>query len=122
MNKSPKSRKGIPNKDVSFIIETCERLKCDPVEILCFVANGDWKALGYKGPTQQQVGMGGVKVEVPVIQLDHRIDSAKKLMDFIYPKRKAIELTDANSESKGFVLAYNPADLKRPDRDTNDKN
>jgi hypothetical protein len=112
MNKSPKSRKGIPNKDVSFIIETCERLKCDPVEILCYVANGDWKSLGYKGPTQQQVGMGGVKVEVPVIQLDHRIDSAKKLMDFIYPKRKAIEITDPSGNDKGFVLAYNPATLK----------
>lgn len=113
MNLKPKSRKGIPNKDIGYIIDLCEKLKCDPVEILCHVANGDWKALGYKSPMVEKVGLGGKIIDEDRIQLDHRIDSAKKLMDFIYPKRKSIEIKDENGNDKGFVLAYNPANLKK---------
>ncbi len=104
-------KKGVPNKDTQYLIDLCAKNKMDPALILIHIANGDWKALGYDSPTIVKPGFGGVEIDSLVIEIDHRLDAAKKLMEFIYPKRKSVEIK-ADENNKGFVLAYNPQAMK----------
>lgn len=57
-----------------------ERLKCDPVTVLARVANN--------------------KKVAPEI----RVNAAGKLMEYLYPKRKAIEVSNADGEP--FVFQF----------------
>jgi hypothetical protein len=107
-------QKGTPNKDTTYLVELCEKLNCDPAEILILIAKGDWQSLGYETPMIEKFGVGGVKIIEHVIQLDHRVDAAKTLMGFIYPKRKSVEIKDDTSSGiKPIVLAYSEEALKK---------
>lgn len=114
---------GTPNKDTQHIVELCKRLKCDPVKILVLVANNDWKALGYESATIERMGFQGMPILEPIIELDHRIDAAKTLVNFIYPKRKAIEIKDDSGNTiKPIVLAYSAEGLKKASNGETEKN
>lgn len=71
-------QKGTPNKSTLSLIERCQKLNCDPFDVLVNITKGDWAALGYK---------------TDVISFESRLTAAKELMQYLYPKRKAIELT-----------------------------
>jgi hypothetical protein len=85
--------KGTANKPTLQLAEKAKELGCDPFEILCLFALGDWKRLGYKdeytfAPTQK-----GEVVEKLVISPDIRQKAASDACGYLYPKRKAIEHT-----------------------------
>ena len=105
-------KKGVPNKNTQLIFDLCQKNKFCPIETLILVGKGDWKSLGYESPEVEKMGLGGVKIFEDRIQLDHRIDACKKLIDYMYPKRKAIELT-GDDEHKPIVLSYNVTDIKK---------
>jgi len=83
--------KGTANKSKLPLEEKARELGCDPFEILCRFALGDWKGLGYKeefsfSPTQK-----GEVVEKPIIPPELRQKAAAEAAQYLYPKRKAIE-------------------------------
>ena len=84
--------KGIPNKKTQSLIERCDDLGVDPFDVLLRVAKGDWEALGYDSPTNIIVTKQG-SYEQDVITLESRVNAAKELCQYLYPKRKAIELS-----------------------------
>jgi hypothetical protein len=89
--KSGGRAKGTPNKSALPLMEKAKELGCDPFEILCLFALGDWKALGYKEghtftPTQK-----GEVIERPLITPELRSKAASEAAQYLYPKRKAIE-------------------------------
>lgn len=106
------SRKGIPNKDTQYIVDLCQKHNLCPVEVLINVAKGDYKALGYKQMTIKKVAFGGNLFEEDRITLDHRIDATKKLIDYIYPKRKAVQI-ETSAEDSAFTLSYSKESLEK---------
>lgn len=73
-------QKGSKNKVNLNAQERAEELGVDPLEILLMIAKGDVEGLGY-----DKDSMG--------ISLDLRMKAAQEVMQYILPKRKAVEHT-----------------------------
>jgi hypothetical protein len=85
-SKTPGSgrKKGTPNKDKLPLQQKAEELGVDPFQILLLFAKGDVAALG-----------------IEVITADQRLRAASEACQYLYPKRKAIQVdqdTDPNSD------------------------
>ena len=88
-------KKGTPNKDASKLEEIAARCGKSPFEILCLIANADWKALGYDSPqTIVQTKQGG-RVMLDRINIVDRREAASEAAQYMYSKRKAIEVNAA---------------------------
>jgi hypothetical protein len=103
-------RPGTPNKDATLLSEKARELECDPFEILLHFAKGDFKALGYKEYTLKSSPTGEI-LETLTIEPDLRARCAQKACDFLYPKRKALDITMDDETSKSFGLAYSAESL-----------
>lgn len=105
--------KGAINKKTAQLEDVAKRLKCDPFEILCHFANGDYKALGYEAECFfSEKPDGAVKMGY-VISPDLRVHAAKEAIKYLHAQKKAVELS-ANPES-GFkitVIDYSKKDEK----------
>jgi hypothetical protein len=64
----------------------------DPVEFMVKVAQADWKGLGLKSPTETVVLPDGSQIERDVIDLHIRVDCAKQIANYIYPKLRSAEI------------------------------
>lgn len=94
-------KKGTPNKTTQSLMEKCEKLGCDPFEILLRFAMGDWQGLGYESRQElKYTSEDGSAVYEDVISPELRQKSAKEASEYLYPKRKAVELS--SDEDKGF--------------------
>lgn len=91
-------KKGTPNTKTLSVQAIAEKLGVCPIEILFQIATNDWDALGYDDGTVTRCGAGGVTYDEDVIQLDHRLHAAKELAQYLYPKRKALELSNNEGE------------------------
>lgn len=100
-------KKGVLNRKTEHIFEICDRHKFDPIEILIYVSKNDWESLGYDSAECEKIGLGGVVAKEDRITLTLRVDAAKKLCEFMYPKRKAIEIS-GNDDENPVTLAYLP--------------
>lgn len=97
-------KKGIPNKPKRIMEERAQALGCDPFEILLLFAKGDWEALGYDSKERvASITDNGVIMEY-TISPQLRQKSAKDAADFIYPKLRAIEVSD--SEGKDVFKTF----------------
>lgn len=90
-------QKGSLNRHTAEIDRIIDRLKCNPFEILCLFANGDWKALGYKK---------GDKPEdpEPVIEPGLRLRAAGEASKYIYPQKR--ELSTGEEPIKIIIEDY----------------
>jgi hypothetical protein len=104
-------QKGTPNKKTENYLEVLGNHNIEPADLLCYVYNGDYKALKLPEKTFR-VGFGGQEFEEYTISLEMRIDAAKNLMSYKYPKRKAIEHT-VEKGSTGIILSYSEESLKK---------
>lgn len=104
---------GTVNKRTQEAIDLAKKLKVDPLEILLLITKGDWKALGYDSPTITKVTSEGFTVEVERIELDHRIKSAKEACNYIYPKRKSIEIKDEDGGPLARYLGMTPDERQK---------
>lgn len=105
--------KGQPNKKTDHFFELCQKHGHDPVEFNIMLAKNDWQALGYPSRTYSIFTKSGDSYEQDYIGISDRITANNKLLDFMYPKRKAIEITNPEGEQNNAILvAYNPAMLK----------
>lgn len=105
---------GTPNKSVIPLREICERVGCDPFEVLIKFAAGDWKGLNYPSETQTIEGDGWQREEY-YITPQMRVHAAKEACTYLHPKRKAIEHSnDPENPINGLNLAVmSEADLKK---------
>lgn len=75
---------GTPNSKTLQAIGALNRKGCDPLEILADIAMGNQIKCGSV--------VEGAPLQIEVIPtLDHRLNAAKELCQYIYPKRKAVE-------------------------------
>ena len=73
--------------------ETAARLKCDPFEILCRFAMGDWKGLGYETESKTCYTNAGIEFEQLIISCSDRLLAAKEAARYLYIQKKAVEHT-----------------------------
>jgi hypothetical protein len=100
-------KKNTPNRVTLPLMERAAALKCDPFEILCRFAMGDWKKLGYEAETRTVFAPAGIEMEEPVIKPELRMQAAKEACQYLYPKRKAIEIEDKREkETQKFVVLW----------------
>lgn len=84
--------KGTPNKKTQELIDKAKELGIDPYEILLFIAGNKWKELGYDEPTKL-VPCGDGTMAVERIEMSHRLMAAKEACQYMFAKRKAVELS-----------------------------
>jgi len=105
-------KKGTPNKSTDYIFDLCEKNNFDPIQALIWVAQNNWKSLGYRDSHIEKQGFQGVVTSEPIISVDHRIDAMKSLTGYMYPKRKAIEMTMDKNSVQPIILAYSKESVK----------
>ncbi len=96
----PGKPKGAKHRKTRAIEDTAARLKCDPFEVLCRFANGDWKGLGYENECYfSEKPDGAVKMGYTITP-EMRLHAAKEAVKYIYAQKRAIEITaDVNTTS-----------------------
>lgn len=104
--------KGTPNKSTGFIQERCEALGLEPIDAIIYFAKGDYESLKLPQYFEKQ-GFQGITTMELSISVDHRIDCLKTLVQYIYPKRKAIEHSIESAENNKIILAYSEESLKK---------
>ncbi len=105
--------KGTPNKKTEHFFDICTKRNHDPVEFNVMIAQNDWEALGYSKPTVTVYTKTGDSYEQDVISVSDRMSANNKLLDFMYPKRKSVEITNSEDSSNVFLMAYNPKTMKK---------
>lgn len=80
--------KGSRNKNKLALQEKCLELGIDTFEIMALFAAGDWKALGYEGPTINKLGNGNVIIEELTISPDLRFKAAKEVTAYLHAKKR----------------------------------
>lgn len=93
---------GTPNKKTQKLHEIADQLGVSPFEVLLLVVKADWKALGYSTATISRVLKDGSVFEEERISLETRLAAAKETAKYLYPQRKAVELS--TDEDKGFRI------------------
>lgn len=86
-------KKGTPNKITRDLFEKAEELGVNPFEILLRFAKGDWAGLGYNSPTKTISAGMGITIEVDQIDSEIRMQAAAKACEYLFPKRKSIDVT-----------------------------
>lgn len=100
-NKGSGRKAGVPNKKTALIADVAERLGVNPFEVLCLFAANKWKELGYTGSKHIDSETGTEWFESP-ISLDIRMNAAKEACKYLYPQRKAVQLS--TDEESGFRI------------------
>jgi hypothetical protein len=115
--------KGVKNKDTQELYTIAARCGKSPFEILCLIANADWKALGYDGPqTIVQTKQGG-RVMIDRINIVDRREAASEAAQYMYPKRKAIEVdatVDLDANMTGSLTKQQVEEALKKDAFTDD--
>lgn len=75
-----------------FVENMAREMGIDPFEILLLYAAGDWKKLGYKSETVIKQYGESVQEEY-TISPELRMSAAGKCCEYLYPKRKATEIS-----------------------------
>jgi hypothetical protein len=101
--------KGVPNRKTQDLLDKAREMGVDPFEVLLMFAAGDWKSLGYDQDKYITETDRGTIVKW-TIEPSVRAKCASDACQYIYPKRKAIELSkDPNSQEQ--VIMVNAVDL-----------
>lgn len=95
-------KKGVPNRQTLTVIQKAEELGIDPFKILLYFAAGDWKKLGYESEKYVVSSSDQGFVEKWTIEPAVRAKSAQEACSYLYPKRKAVELS--NEQGEGFKI------------------
>lgn len=88
---------GTPNKNTIDLQRISDDLGIHPFKILLHFAAGDWQSLGYKKETYVEYGKD-YDNEVLYIKPETRMKAAAQAAEYLYPKRKSIEVIDLTPE------------------------
>lgn len=97
-------KKGTPNKTTLPLEEKARELGVDPFEILLRFAAGDWEGLGYDAEIYHQEKPDGSVRMGYVITPNMRLTAAGEACQYIYPKRKAVELKGNDDDSAAIQI------------------
>jgi hypothetical protein len=103
---SPKTggrKKGTPNIRTKEALEIAEELGIDPFRILLQFAQGDWEGLGYTSEVYHKETAEGETTMGFVIPPELRQKAAGEATKYLYPQRKAVELS-GDGEKGGFAI------------------
>ena len=89
-------KRGSLNRATVSANEIANSLGCNPLEILCMFAVGDWQGLGY---------------ESDVIAPELRLKAAQQACEYIFPKRKAID-HNVRPTMRHEVISYDEKTLE----------
>jgi len=78
------------NKELT---QVADEMGIDPFIILLQAASGDYKAFGYESATITKMGKDGQTYEEDVIPVGLRVAAAKEATQYLYPKKRAIEVS-----------------------------
>jgi len=91
--------KGTPNRRTWELQDRAKALGVDPFEILLLFAKGDWQALGYEKEERLVSISDHGQIYEHVIPPALRQKSARDAAEYLYPKRKAVEVIGAEGEN-----------------------
>lgn len=94
-------KKGVRNKDRLGLEERARRLGIDVFETLAHFAAGHWKELGYENECYVMENAQGATKIGYTISPEMRMKASTELMKYIYPQKKAIEMS---SGSEGLTV------------------
>lgn len=104
-------KKGVPNKRSLFVKERTDKLKLDPVDFLIAVMEGNWKKLGFPAAEIKRVNGLGNTIVITSISLDNRIKAAAELLEYCYPKRKAMEIIEEDEDDENPLSELSDEEL-----------
>lgn len=91
-------KKGSLNKSTLPALALAQKHNCNPLEILFMFANGDWKGLGYDSDVYHfEKAEGSVQMGF-VITPNMRLSAAESSAKYLFPQKKAIELSSVSPE------------------------
>lgn len=108
-SKSGGRKKGTPNKETVDARAIAERLGVDPFEVLLLFAIGDWKALGYDKANRLVSSNQYANIYEDTIPPALRKAAASDASQYLYPKRKAVELKDSDGNNLPIVMLTLPS-------------
>lgn len=74
------------------LIKMAREMGVDPFRFLLEVVRGNWQAMGYDGPMRTVPTKDG-DLQVESIPLDLRVKAAREACQYLYARRKAIEIS-----------------------------
>jgi hypothetical protein len=92
-------RKGIMNKRTQYAHELAERMKVDPLQFMLEIVASTAVQVAAVNPDTGETLLnddGSVQHTWIAVPLQMRLDAAKSLMSYLYPKLQAMQLTGAN--------------------------
>ena len=97
-------QKGSKNKFLGEVYFIAEKTKCNPLEILCYFATGNWKALGYESSCYHVETPNGDVKEVDIIKPEMRLKAASDACKYLFPQKKAVEVTGEDGKALELVV------------------
>lgn len=101
--KSGGRKKGTPNAKTFNAKAIAEELGVDPFRLLLLFASGDFKSLGYEAELYHAEKPDGTVTMGYVITPELRAKCASEATKYLYPQRKAVELSNG-AEGDGFAI------------------
>lgn len=98
--------KGSLNKRTLKVEEMAAACSVDPFQILLWVAEANWKALGFDAPSKISYSPAGIEFEEMNIKLPDRIQAAKEATKYLYCQKKAVELSTAEEGIRIEIVDY----------------
>lgn len=95
---------GTPNKPNATINERARAIGVDPFEVLLKFAKGDWEGLGYEAKSTTKWTSSGIEYEEDVITPQMRLFAAKECVQYLEPKKKAIEVSNSLSPQEQLLV------------------
>lgn len=99
-------KKGTPNKDSLPLEQKAKELGIDPFEILLRFAAGDWEGLGYDNECYISENAGGSTKIGYTIPPELRSKAAAEASQYLYPKKKALEIASGTDGIKIVIEDY----------------
>lgn len=99
-------QKGTPNKESLPLEQKAKDLGVDPFDILLKFAAGNWKDLGYENECYfMEKPDGAVKMGYTITP-EMRLKAASEACQYLLPKKKAVELSTAETGIRIIVEDY----------------
>lgn len=92
-------RPGSINKATLDLQRISEELGINPFEILLHYASGNWKELGFNEEYETRPSRGGGSYQILTIDPAVRVKAAAHACEYLYPKRKSIEVIQSPPET-----------------------
>src|ERR1044072_3561592 len=97
---------GTPNRKTEDLHAVASQLGIHPFKILLHYAAGNWKELGYKNEFDIKYTQQGEPYEVRVIQPEVRVKAAAEASQYLYPKRKQIEIIPEPEPTENSIKSF----------------